>query len=123
MKIVKVESFLKNGLHISPDQSISLLVGVDDSYRIAKGDWAGHRNAGHITHCFVLKAIDVEEHEEIRSVTHMLFYGGTEHSFEPTNIGRKVLAKGMHFTVFNQSGSAEEWTQTFEISNLHEYIS
>jgi hypothetical protein len=109
MNIVRVQAVFREGGHSYKTLKFVLLCGLSENLHIEDGEWMGYIKNESVFWPFILRN------------GQSCFYGGDEHSFEPTNIGLGLIEVGRLFTIFNPPGEAMPWEATYEITSCHTY--
>lgn len=109
MNIVRVQAICREDGHTHKNFKFVLMCGIGASRQIEDGEWMGYVKNESVLWPFILKQGS------------SCFYGGEEHSFEPTNIGLGSIEVGRLFTIFSQPGEVEPWESTYEIIRCYAY--
>lgn len=109
MPIVRVVAVSKEGGHLYKDYKIMLVCQINDDGRIAEGEWFGCVKFESISYPFVLQN------------GNRLFYGYEENTYEPTNIGSRLIAEGEYFTVSSAPNTNDESEGVYQITHVHRY--
>jgi hypothetical protein len=108
MKVVRIVAVQRGSGHTYDDYAVVLLCALDDNGYIANGEWYGCVKNEAETLPFVLQRGE------------RFFYGGEGQHFTPTNIGKRPIAVGSYFTVFN-SPTEDEAEYIYEIKSCHAF--
>lgn len=109
MNIVRVQAVFREGGHSHKNFKFFLLCGISTSHKIEEGEWMGYIKNESVLCPFILKNGE------------SCFYGGEEHSYEPTNIGLDSIEVGRLFTISSPPSEVVPWEATYEITSCHAY--
>ena len=109
MNIVRVMAVFREGGHSYKNLKVTLLCAINANNQIEDGEWIGYIKNESVLYPFILKNGT------------SCFYGGEEHSFEPTNIGLGPIKVGRLFTISSSPSETKSWESTYEIVSCHSY--
>jgi hypothetical protein len=104
-----VQAVYREGGHSYNNYKFFLLCGINADLQIEDGEWMGYFINETVHWPFILKN------------GKSCFYGGEEHSYEPTNIGSSSINVGRLFTISSSPSEITPWEATYEITSCHVY--
>ncbi len=108
MRLVRVTAEYREGGVSHRDYRIVFICGISPDNRMVEAEWFGYVRNESIIYPFVLR-----RGKEI-------FYGGEEHSAEPTNIGVREIKAGECFTLSSPAHDIEKIDSVYTITNVHQ---